>query len=108
MASDTTTGPEQGPHSAAPRSRLIYEREDGVQIVYDGECWMLELAPDGSVRFKRFHDGRLLESYFPQPRARAAISAAAIIHGFEPPRALVRLDKPFDQIPSADAPARAV
>ncbi len=50
---------------------------------------------ESSVVIRRLAaDGRVIESYAPQPPGVAAVFLAAIIQGFQPPRGLVPLDKP--------------
>lgn len=56
--------------------------------------WEFEIRP-AHVVFRRRHEGRVIESYCPVPHGLAAISAAAISQGFEPPRCLVPFGKPL-------------
>lgn len=58
--------------------------------------WRLEMNPDG-VRFTRYAYGRPDELYPTVPPWKAAIYAAAITQGFEPPRVLVHQDKPVQR-----------
>lgn len=51
------------------------------------ERWIIDIREDGFM-FKREIYGRTEESYAPVSREKAAIFAAAIIQGFEPPRLL--------------------
>ena len=41
---------------------------------------------DDCVRFKRVDQGQMQEAYPPVPTATAAVYAAAIVHGLQPPR----------------------
>lgn len=56
-----------------------------------GERWVIERA-DGKVFFRREHGGQVLEAYAPVCPERAAVYAAAISQGMEPPRALRGLE----------------
>lgn len=60
--------------------------------------WSVQIK-EGSVRFQRLSKGKIVESYLPLSRAEAAVHLMAIIQGFQPPRGLLRQDKPFDEIP---------
>ena len=51
---------------------------------------------DDCVHFKRVDNGRMQEGYPPVPVSKAAVYAAAIIHGLQPPRDLRPCDKPID------------
>jgi len=55
--------------------------------------WRIEIKPEG-VRFSRFDHGKWTERYATVPPCKAAIYAAAITQGFEPPRALLRQETP--------------
>ena len=57
------------------------------------DTWLIQVFPTG-VHFSRLHEGRTVESYARVGLDKAAIYAAAVIQGFEPPRDLRRLDKP--------------
>ncbi|MGO2354043.1 MAG: oligoribonuclease [Marinomonas foliarum] len=59
------------------------------------ESWKMDIK-GGKVFVSRWINGRLEESYRPLNRDEAAVSAAAILGGFQPPRGLTRLDKPAD------------
>jgi hypothetical protein len=51
---------------------------------------------DDCVRFKRVDNGRTQEGYPPVSVSKAAVYAAAIIHGLQPPRDLRLCGKPID------------
>lgn len=51
---------------------------------------------DDHVSFRRVDNGQMQESYPPVPISKAAVYAAAIVHGLEPPRDLRPCDKPID------------
>ncbi|NAV73987.1 hypothetical protein FGF91_24360, partial [Salmonella sp. zj-f60] len=57
--------------------------------------WIVVVYED-RVCFERFGDGVNLESYAPVPPAKAAVYAAAIVNGLEPPKCLRPCDKPTD------------
>ena len=50
---------------------------------------------DNCVSFKRVDNGQMQESYPPVPLSKAAVYAAAIVHGLQPPRDLRVCDKPI-------------
>ena len=63
------------------------------------ERWELKIEErdDGKVvYFKRFNQGKPIESYAPVYIDKAVIFATSIIQGYQPPRLLRRLDKPSD------------
>lgn len=79
---------------------LKYVRQDGVEILHDGDqVWLLDVRADG-VALRRYENGDLVESYPPVSQAEATVRVAAIIQGFQPPRRLSRLDIPSDRIRS--------
>ncbi|WP_143497495.1 hypothetical protein [Pseudomonas sp. Irchel s3h17] len=47
------------------------------------------------VRFKRVDHGRMQEAYPPVPTATAAVYAAAIVNGLQPPRDIRPCGKPI-------------
>lgn len=51
---------------------------------------------DNCVSFKRFDNGQIQEGYPPVPTSKAAVYAAAIVHGLQPPRDLRLCDKSID------------
>jgi len=53
-----------------------------------GDVWQVEVRDDG-VRFMRLFDGAPIETYGVVSKEKAAVYAAAITQGFEPPRALL-------------------
>ncbi|EFM0017718.1 hypothetical protein DI17_003541 [Escherichia coli] len=57
--------------------------------------WIVVVYED-QVCFERFGDGITLEGYAPVPPAKAAVYAAAIVNGLEPPKYLRPCDKPTD------------
>ncbi|MEN4911425.1 hypothetical protein [Erwinia amylovora] len=57
--------------------------------------WIVVVYED-RVCFERFGDGVMLEGYAPVPPAEAAVYAAAIVNGLEPPKGLRQCDKPTD------------
>lgn len=57
--------------------------------------WIVVVYED-RVCFERFGDGVKLEGYVPVPPAEAAVYAAAIVNGLEPPKYLRPCDKPID------------
>lgn len=57
-------------------------------------AWEIEIKPKYVV-FRRIHEGRVIESYCPQPHGLAAISAALVAQGYEPLRCLVPFGKPL-------------
>ena len=59
------------------------------------EQWVIEINNE-KVFFSRKWNGKTEESYAPVDVGRAAVFAAAIIQGYQPPRGLVRLDKLSD------------
>ncbi|ELW7390519.1 hypothetical protein [Yersinia intermedia] len=50
---------------------------------------------EGWVYFRRFENGATVESYAPVPVSKAAVYAAAIVNGLQPPRDLRECDKPI-------------
>ncbi len=76
---------------------LYYQTPDGRTIQITGsDIWVIEAHQDKTFGFKRYVDGLLHESHALMKRKRAAIAASAIIQGYQPPRALLRCDKPAD------------
>lgn len=62
----------------------------------DGEktaLWVVEVGP-GGVSFVRWENGMQVEAYALAPPDKAAVFAAAVSQGFEPPRALLRQEIP--------------
>lgn len=59
--------------------------------------WEIHQCDGGGFSFTRTVDGKLDEVYLPQTTELAAVYAIAVIHGFQPPRGLIRQDIPFDQ-----------
>lgn len=57
--------------------------------------WAVDVYDD-RVSFKRIHNGRTEESYPPVSISRAAVYAAAIVGGLQPPRDLRPCDTPID------------
>lgn len=57
--------------------------------------WKIDVNGN-KVAFARLHNDRVIEAYAPVSLDKASIYAASIIHGYQPPRSLVRLDKPID------------
>lgn len=64
------------------------------------EEWKVQIC-DGRYTFVRIIDGAPVESYAPVHAETAAVWAVSIIHGFQPPRGLSRLDTPTGQTPPA-------
>lgn len=56
------------------------------EMVVYGDC----------VSFRRIGNGRIEESYPPVPLSKAAVYAAAIVNGLQPPRDLRLCDRPID------------
>lgn len=56
--------------------------------------WIMVVFED-QVHFSRFENGAKLESYAPVPVSKAAVYAAAIVNGLQPPRDLRQCDKPI-------------
>lgn len=56
--------------------------------------WQM-IVYDDCVSFKRVDNGRLQEGYPPVSVSKAAVYAAAIVHGLQPPRDLRLCDKPI-------------
>jgi len=54
--------------------------------------WIIDVNKNG-VRFTRIHEGKAIENYGEVTLAKAAVYAAAIIQGFQPPRSLLNCDK---------------
>lgn len=57
-------------------------------------AWVIDLSNPDAIHFTRWVGGQRHESYGRVSRAEAAVFAAAISQGFEPPRALCHQDKP--------------
>jgi hypothetical protein len=57
--------------------------------------WRIEISPEG-VYLQRLHNDHVIEAYAKVDHGKAAIYLTAILNGFQPPRALVRLDTPSD------------
>lgn len=57
--------------------------------------WEIRIDED-KFFFTRFSEAKLHECYAPVSKDKAAVYLAAIIHGFQPPRALARLDRLSD------------
>jgi|GEM_PF-5565253 len=64
------------------------------------EQWVVKISReregDDRVHIRREVKGRIIETYAPVDADRGALYMSAIIHGYQPPRYLHRLDKPFD------------
>lgn len=58
------------------------------------EKWVIEMKA-GEFLFSREVNGIVDESYVPVNRAKAAVFAAAVIQGFEPPRVITLADRGF-------------
>lgn len=71
------------------------------------EEWKIQIR-GGRYTFVRMINGVSVESYSPVKADTAALWAVSIIHGFQPPRGLVRLDTPTDQTRSVQGLERAV
>lgn len=57
--------------------------------------WVMRLnVQTGALHCAKYVGGVRVEAYAPVGEGRAAIYAAAIIQGFEPPRGLVRQERP--------------
>lgn len=56
--------------------------------------WVIEVLPDG-VRFLRVHEGYVVEAYGLVDARKAAVYAAAIVSGYQPPRCLCDQGKPI-------------
>jgi hypothetical protein len=69
-------------------------KKDGEEHKSDGEMWTISIK-DNLFTFVRKINGELQESYRPVEQDLAAIYAAAIIQGFEPPRQLKEKDGGF-------------
>ncbi|HHR5901443.1 TPA: hypothetical protein ACS7XC_002360 [Providencia alcalifaciens] len=59
--------------------------------------WTIEIKND-LFFFKRAINGRIDETYAPVRRDKAAIFAAAIIQGYEPPKLLTLADRGFQSL----------
>ncbi|HHL2526016.1 TPA: hypothetical protein ACQ317_001900 [Yersinia enterocolitica] len=57
--------------------------------------WIMVVFED-RVCFSRFENGTKIESYAPVLVSKAAVYAAAIVNGLQPPRDLRGCDKPID------------
>lgn len=79
-------------NSEALEEQLTRSRIVGKRIVSD---WQV-VVYDDCVSFKRVDNGRMQESYPPVPISKAAVYAAAIVQGLQPPRDLRVCDKPVD------------
>ena len=63
----------------------------------NAEAWVVEVAAERDrFTLRRLIDGKTVESYRPVSQATASVWLMAIIHGFQPPRALYRFDKQTD------------
>lgn len=56
--------------------------------------WQIEILPEG-FRFLRLFEGKVVEVYAIVDGRQAAVYAAAIIQGYQPPRALFDQGKPI-------------
>lgn len=56
--------------------------------------WQIEIRPDG-FRFLRLFEGKAVEVYRVADGREAAVWAAAIIQGYQPPRVLTDQGKPI-------------
>ncbi|CNK92447.1 Uncharacterised protein [Yersinia pseudotuberculosis] len=56
--------------------------------------WVMVVFED-RVCFSRFENGARIEGYAPVPVSKAAVYAAAIVNGLQPPRDLRGCDKPI-------------
>ena len=56
--------------------------------------WMLKVN-DSGVELTRLHEGKPVERYRRVDHSTGAVYAAAIIHGFQPPRDLRHCGKPI-------------
>lgn len=78
---------------------LRYIREDGVICRRKADHqWLVSLNADGSVSLTRYYQGGEIENWMPMPTDKAALALLAIVNGYQPPRRLDRLDRPFAQI----------
>ena len=58
--------------------------------------WVLVEREDGNFNLRRYVKGKLNESYPGVSRGQASVYLSAVIQGFQPPRGLLRLDRPSD------------
>lgn len=73
---------------------LVYLRGDGqVLELSEADLWQIALR-DGEVQLSRYCGGLVNETYRHMSPAEGAVAVAAIIQGFEPPRALRCRDEP--------------
>lgn len=75
----------------APASAILHSRPPSAEDRDQVDVWHVEIA-GGRVSFSRWANGKCLESYGAVDKARAAVYAAAIVQGFEPPRSLLHAD----------------
>ncbi|HBC1013107.1 TPA: hypothetical protein IGZ65_004825 [Escherichia coli] len=71
------------------------ERRDGVNSSQPQERWTIDFIEGDRFLFRRELNGERNESYRIVERDVAAVYAAAIINGFEPPRILKEKDSRF-------------
>lgn len=75
-------------------SGVFYRRKDGVEFQFSNPCYVIELDKNGMpTRLAFYKDGFKNESYILEDHNRA-VYLAAVSQGFEPPRGLLRRDRP--------------
>lgn len=75
-------------------SGVFYRRSDGVEFPFSNPCYVIGLDENGMpTRLAFYKDGFQNESYILEDHNRA-VYLAAVSQGFEPPRGLLRRDRP--------------
>ena len=75
-------------------SGVFYRRKDGVEFPFSNPCYVIELDEKGMpIGLSLYKDGFPNEVYGLNNQNRA-VYLAAVSQGFEPPRGLLRRDRP--------------
>ncbi len=85
---------EKEPAAVEKLSGVFYRRKDGVEFPFSNPCYVIELDEKGMpTRLAFYKDGFQNESYILADHNRS-VYLAAVSQGFEPPRGLLRRDRP--------------
>lgn len=74
---------------------LIYKKPDGETVdLSTKDSWLIQKTEHDKYIFIRLINGIINETYASVDKEKAAVFAASVILGFQPPQGLVCLDKP--------------
>ena len=70
----------------------VYEKSSPARQLAHKTFWAIEKKQNGKIHFAFYKDGNINESYADVPIEYAAVYAAAIVNGFEPPKEFKKRD----------------